>query len=313
MATSTRQKSTNVRADEHPQLPLALDALRVLASCSPRTAGWLSSFAFIRPRRFERPKWEKEVLADASPWALRNGSRAWTWGGSGPWVLLVHGWEGRGAQLGSFVRPFRQAGLSVVAFDARGHGDSPGHQATLLDWLEPISELRRSLGEPAAVVAHSFGCPAVTLALRHGLEPGALVYIAPPDALDLGTYSFSTLLGLGEPGLAALRERLQRLTHLSFEDQRIATIGRQMRTPLLVVHDEGDRDVSFACAATYARHWEGCRVVVTRGLGHRRILRAREVLDLATCYVGDVLSSLPSLQRWLVSEEGRRPSPLGFN
>ena len=47
--------------------------------------------------------------------------------------LLVHGWEGRGAQLGSLVGPLVEAGLSVVAFDAPAHGDSPGNRLYLTD------------------------------------------------------------------------------------------------------------------------------------------------------------------------------------
>src|SRR5262249_24762467 len=41
-----------------------------------------------------------------------------------PAVLLVHGWGGRGVQMGAFVEPLRARGYRVVWFDQPGHGAS---------------------------------------------------------------------------------------------------------------------------------------------------------------------------------------------
>ena len=41
-----------------------------------------------------------------------------------PAVLLVHGWGGRGAQMGAFVAPLLASGHRVVWFDQPGHGES---------------------------------------------------------------------------------------------------------------------------------------------------------------------------------------------
>src|SRR2546427_12072126 len=41
-----------------------------------------------------------------------------------PGVLLVHGWGGRGVQMGSFVAPLLARGYRVVWFDQPGHGES---------------------------------------------------------------------------------------------------------------------------------------------------------------------------------------------
>ena len=40
----------------------------------------------------------------------------YSWG-SGPTVLLVHGWEGRGSQLSAFAPALVKAGFRVVAVD----------------------------------------------------------------------------------------------------------------------------------------------------------------------------------------------------
>src|SRR5215468_3962485 len=41
-----------------------------------------------------------------------------------PAVLLVHGWGGRGTQMGTFVAPLLAAGYRVMWFDQPGHGES---------------------------------------------------------------------------------------------------------------------------------------------------------------------------------------------
>src|ERR1041385_6579395 len=69
------------------------------ASIAERTAARL----FTTPRRAQRPEAENLLLAKARAFRV-DGLAAWRWG-SGPPVLLVHGWGGRGAQLGAMVSP----------------------------------------------------------------------------------------------------------------------------------------------------------------------------------------------------------------
>src|SRR5205085_10246750 len=91
---------------------------------------------FTSPRRHPRPAREAAVLATARAVTLDVVTRAtgrdraqrlaaWRWG-TGPTILLVHGWEGRGAQLGALVEPLVDAGFSVLTFDGPAHGDSSG-------------------------------------------------------------------------------------------------------------------------------------------------------------------------------------------
>jgi len=45
----------------------------------------------------------------------------WSWG-KGPLVVLVHGWTGHAGRLTRYVPALVDAGFSVLAFDAPGHG-----------------------------------------------------------------------------------------------------------------------------------------------------------------------------------------------
>lgn len=54
--------------------------------------------AFMTPRRLPPRDWELPLLEQAERITLRFGLSALRWG-SGPAVLLMHGWEGRPTQV----------------------------------------------------------------------------------------------------------------------------------------------------------------------------------------------------------------------
>ena len=126
------EKSTTVRP---PLAARALGAaLRTADRVSPRLAAAWTERLFLTPRRHPVPARERDWLAGARWGELRLDGRrlpTWSWG-EGPPVVLAHGWEGRGSQLGAFVAPLVAAGRRVVAFDAPAHGGSPGRTTNLI-------------------------------------------------------------------------------------------------------------------------------------------------------------------------------------
>ncbi len=111
-------------------------------------------------------------------------------GGSGPLVLLLHGFMEH-AHAYDFMAPLVAAeGFRVVALDWRGHGDSApigaGGYYHFADYVADLAFVLRALGEPAVLVGHSMGGNACLL--HAGTEPDrirALVNIeglGPPDA-----------------------------------------------------------------------------------------------------------------------------------
>ena len=192
--SSTSKNSTTVRSETAVRLARA--ALQTAFLVSNDLGASFAERLFTTPRRYTRPSRERAVLASGthfevdvllrSPrWAGRTTRVAtWRWG-TGPTVLLVHGWEGRGSQLGSFVAPLVAAGMSVVAFDAPAHGDSPGHRLYLTDHADAVADMVAAIGPVHAIVAHSFGAAAVLLAhARHGVDAPRNVMIAPNVLLD---------------------------------------------------------------------------------------------------------------------------------
>jgi alpha-beta hydrolase superfamily lysophospholipase len=292
---SSGKNSTVVRSKTAMRLTKA--ALQTAYVFSEDLGTNLAERLFTSPRRHRRPDRERGVLASGWPFwvdvALRSptwhGERrkvaAWRWG-HGPTVLLVHGWEGRGSQLGAFVEPLVRAGLSVVAFDAPGHGDSPGHRLYLTDLADCVADVARSVGSLHAIVAHSFGAAAVLLAHQRGaVDATRNVMIAPNVLIDDAVARFARAVALDDADRSSLQGQLASHSGVAQAALRLDALVGERDAALLVVHDRDDREVPFVHGERLAATWREAALHATEGLGHRRVLRDRAVIDEVVAFV----------------------------
>lgn len=285
------EKSTNVRSQ----------VLRFFEARWPdATAAALEPMMFRTMRR-SVPDWERSILRQAKRFAVATPSGtlpAWRIG-EGPAVVLVHGWNGRGSQLAALVQPLVESGHEVVLFDAPGHGRAPGWRASLLDFADAtdavVDAVRPMFGPVRAIVAHSMGGAAVTYAMHRRLrvpttriERGLrthrtacerFVFIAPPIDVRDFVRGFVRLMGGGPDLERSMRQRIEDRFGVALEDLYAPSLAREMDAPLLVVHDENDKEVPLERARLLAEAWPDAELAVTSGLGHNRILRDEAVIQ----------------------------------
>jgi pimeloyl-ACP methyl ester carboxylesterase len=257
-----------------------------LSAVAPGATGALAVRVFRSPHRHHRPGWEKEILEHSARLPLASNLAARTWGAArAPIVLLVHGWEGRGTQLGAFVDPFVAARFRVIALDLPAHGDSIGRRTDLIECTEALRKVARDLGPLAGIVAHSFGGAITTLAIERGLDVRSVVLISAPSSIEGVLVRFGRMIGLGDRAMRAFRQRLERRTGVTLRDVEIFERASRLRVPTLIVHDHRDRDVPFTDAERLAAQWPNALLMATDGLGHRRILRDAKVIERAVKFV----------------------------
>lgn len=292
-----------------------------MAFASPEMAARLATEVFVRPRRFAPPRREREALADARCERVAFGDSyvpTWTWGeASAPAVLLVHGWEGRGSQLASFVGPLRARGFRVVAFDGPGHGRAPSVHSSAVHIALAVERMGSVIGpgKLAGIVAHSVGGAATALALHasHGaLDPKRVVLIAPPVSVARFFDGFCRELAIEGELRDAVVQRVSRTVGVSLADVDVRTCTPDLNVPMLLLHDEGDREIPFEDARTFVSAWPKSKLVVTSGLGHRAILRDPDVIAATAAFIAgedDVATGLPfgSLERDLYMRSRRYP------
>ena len=255
----------------------------VLGAClSPAMGERTAVRLFSSPARHARPDSENLLLARARAFRVQ-GLAAWRWG-SGPPVLLVHDWEGRGAELGAFASPLVERGFSVVAFDAPAHGASPGLRANVGDFANAVTAMSDRIGTPRAIIAHSFGALGSLLALKRGVPAGALVLIAPTSSTERLS-RFQNDLDVPPDILSGMRRRVERRVGASFDALEGANLVKELTIPGLVVHDVQDREAPIRIGSAIASAWSRATLHRTEGLGHQRILEDEAVVNRVAEFV----------------------------
>lgn len=254
---------------------------------SPELSGRLGYQLWLRPVRFRTPATELEVLSSAEIKFHdidKHSIASYHWGESGPTIFLVHGWGGRGTQLGPFVKPLVDAGFQVLSFDAPAHGKSSARKTNLYEIADSITALHKIYGDFDSVITHSFGGPCIAIAIQRGLKTKHVISICPP----------ATTIGLVDKFCEALQisEKTNRMIKKTIENkfgEDIWTQTAMVNTvqdlhsdafeSATVIHDLNDTDIPWQEGQAVARAWNDAPFIMTRGLGHRRILRDKSVID----------------------------------
>jgi pimeloyl-ACP methyl ester carboxylesterase len=280
---------------------------RFLSPHAPSVAARWAEHLFLTPRRHIRPYWEYEQLLSAREDRVPYEGGwlpTWTWGGGAeaPTALLVHGWEGRGSQLGRFVDPLVSRGFRVVTFDAPGHGQSTLPVGSLVEHARALVEVGRAFGKVHAVIGHSVGGAAALLATRFGFEASRFALLAPPFSPSQFASQFATFLGIEDAVKRRMIVRIEERYGIPFAEIDARLDAPRVEAPVLVVHDREDRVVDVADGRALARLAPHGTFVETTGLGHYAVLRAPRVIRTVERFVAEGAPASSSFEATLDGE-----------
>jgi uncharacterized protein len=181
------------------------------------------------------------------------------WGG----LVILHGAGSRKENHADMAWAAAAAGLAVVRYDMRGHGESGGMlDGRALDDVAAAAELLPP-GLPLALRGSSMGgYLALVAAQRAGADAVVAICPAPAPLLARG-------LRTGRLEVAADAAALQSLLAAHPLEEAVAALG----LPVLIQHAEGDEDVPVAGSrglAARLRH-PASRLEVSPGGDHRSV------------------------------------------
>lgn len=293
MATRTPRIGTVVRNR------LALASIRLYFT----VARWLAPHAAVRraaalfctphPRgRVRAPLAEGAQAFELHACGHRLAGYRWGDPATQPYVLFSHGWASSGAGIAAWVPALRAAGLAVVAFDQIAHGASPGRRATLPAFTDALVSAGERFGPARAVIGHSLGGAAATLALARGLQAERAILIAPAADPVAAAHRFAGTIGLGRVLCERMMAGFQARLGIAFDEQHARCNAPRIARPALIVHDLADSVVPWDEGECYARHWPEARLLSTHGLGHSRVLGEPAVIDAAVRFLhGDAVGA----------------------
>ncbi|MBL0211864.1 MAG: alpha/beta fold hydrolase [Holophagaceae bacterium] len=279
-------------------------AFRGVRALSTPLAAQLAEMLFLTPPRHPIPAAEADALATGRAFRVPfEGSHlaAWAWGpkqGTAPTVILLHGWGGRAGQLRGFIAPLVDAGYRVVAFDGPAHGASGGRQASIIHFASALETVILGMGPVHGIVAHSLGCAAAAVALSRGARIEKACFIAPPARARAYYEQFLAFLGLPDAQAPEFCRRFADRFGFTWDQLEVPALAPRMRLALQVIHDADDGDVPFSEGAAIAASWPGAELRRTEGLGHRRILKAKDVQEKAVAFLSEGLRFTSCVQRF---------------
>lgn len=222
----------------------------------------------------------EDLPADFFAWsiaAVGTALHGYT-GGTGPTVVLVHGWAGRAADWRYLAGDLITAGWRVVVPDLPAHGMTPGERTDLFELGRAVAAVLQQ-ERPAAVIAHSLGFPMILQALQEGANaPPTIVALAPARKIAHAVEGFAHRTQLPPTLVKQLRGGLEDrfgpgVWDVLDADRLVPTLAAKG----LVIHDTDDEEVPVADGQHIADRWADATFVATTGLGHRRILREETV------------------------------------
>lgn len=243
--------------------------------------------AFLTPPKWPELAREAEVRSASISTRLRLGEaglargggeeiEVYAWG-DGPPVLFVHGWGGRATNFAAFIAPVVAAGFRVVAFDAPAHGQSSGTLSSAPAIAAGIQAVGAREGPFHAIVAHSLGALASTCAQSRGVKVGKVVFLGACCWVEPLLVKFVENLDMSNEAVSELFENSAGefgLEEISAE----AVAPRLGGTAAILMHDPNDLEMPYDHSVAIAAAWPNALLVPAHGVGHRRILRSRDII-----------------------------------
>jgi pimeloyl-ACP methyl ester carboxylesterase len=212
---------------------------------------------------------------DLSAWRL----------GTGPAVLLVHGFQDDNSLWSPLIDELDRRGRGLVAFDLPAHGSSGGTWGVAFEGTDAIVAVAGALGPIDVVVAHSAGCGMAVGAIGEGWTVPRGVFVAPPLGQADRWARYGERLGVSPKVVEAGRSRY----YAAHGPARAAWQPRiaytALNLDLLVIHSRDDEHQPVSDSEAVIPLIPGATLELVDGLTHRKTARDPAVVTRIADFV----------------------------
>jgi pimeloyl-ACP methyl ester carboxylesterase len=260
---------------EIPQVILL--TAKILEAISSKLTVLFAAKLFTTPIKHKIPK--REYLMDQNSTqntvfipSIQKEIVLYHYGNSTKKVLLVHGWSGRGTQLVKIADEMLKLGYMTLSFDAPAHGKSKGNSSIMTEFIASILEIDKQYGPFEFAIGHSLGGMSVLNAIKQNLQVKKAVIIGSGDIIQDIIDDFIGKLKLKSEYGVKLKDHFEAKFGGKMNDYSAYKAAEKIEIPFLIVHDKDDEDVSVKAAYHIQKHLKNSEIMITEGLGHRKIL-----------------------------------------
>lgn len=210
--------------------------------------------------------------------------RAYHFKGGEKTVLLSHGWSDNSSAFSDLIQFLLDENYSVWTFDHIGHGESHGKTAHLFGFINGLRSVINYIENERnikldSLIGHSMGAVAIMNLEKDFLNKRKTVFIATP--VNFFEIMFQRI---GKAGFSNyfLKNLLEKVSEQYDSDWKLLRPYNQLPKlddNTIFIHDMKDRyaphyDIEVAREST------NFNLISTSGLGHARILRSNEIMEI---------------------------------
>jgi pimeloyl-ACP methyl ester carboxylesterase len=263
---------------------------KILQFISPLLATKFAVKLFGTPIRYKTPEREKMMANSAKKELLfipelNKKVMVYTYGYSKRKILLVHGWSGRGTQLYKIADKLLENGFMTISFDAPAHGESSGNTTMMTEFIITSKFLEATYGSFEFAVGHSLGGMAILNSIKQGLKIKKAIIIGAGDIITDIIIDFVKKLELKPKIVIKIKKYFLKKYDEDIDNYSASTAAKKVVVPTLVIHDSEDKDVPVSCAYNIRQNLKQGELLITNGLGHRRILKDNQVINRIIEYI----------------------------
>jgi pimeloyl-ACP methyl ester carboxylesterase len=267
------------------KIPLFIVVLvKFFALISPKLTTWFAAKLFTTPIKHNIPKREhimeqKSIQKTILIPDIKKEIVVYEYGKSSKKILLVHGWSGRGTQLVKIADELLKLGYMTISFDAPAHGKSKGKSSIMIEFIASILEINKQYGSFEFAIGHSLGGMSVLNAIKQNFQVRKAIIIGSGDIIQDIINDFIAKLKLNPEYGIRLRNYFEEKFGGKMNDYSAYIAAREIEFPVLIIHDNDDEDVSVKAAYHIQKNLKFSEIMITDGLGHRKILGEEKVIN----------------------------------
>jgi len=230
----------------------------------------------------------KEFLRRCQSYSVRLNNNIYKYyrRGSGPTILLVHGYNTNLGSMVAIAEDLIEQGFKVVLFDAPAHGEAIGTKTDPVEVREVIRKISNQLGEIHAVIGYSLGVLWTLAAWNNDFRAKTLISIASPSNQRFLVEKFVQLNQIkNELAEALVKELERRFGETVWVDFSPSEIVKTIGVPGLIIHGKNDDFIPPDHAEQLGSNWTNAKVEMLEGVGHFDILGSPKARQLITTYL----------------------------
>ncbi|WP_115463262.1 alpha/beta fold hydrolase [Winogradskyella aurantiaca] len=248
------------------------NALNATSLVSSRYASQKALTLFASPRKGRYNEKQKTVVSDAEQVDLSyDGLKIATyhWQGSGPTVLLAHGWESNASRWQYILEDLKKKDFNIVALDAPVHGQSGGKLFSAIFYAEFLAEVIKHYN-PMTLIGHSVGGMAsVFCQYNNNFENIKKLVLLGAPAHFTGVFSrYKQMMGYNRRISNGLDNLVLQRFGKPVDYFSAANFTQSITADGLIIHDKHDKIIPYEDALEFNSKYNNAELITTTGFGH---------------------------------------------